>query len=293
VSGETPPLRLHTSLRIGGPPEGWARPRTEAELEEVLVRAADAGKAARALGGGRNLLVDDRGVDGWVVSLGALRGVRFHGSVVIAESGASLAGLLGHTAARGLSGLEGLAGVPGTVGGAVRMNAGGTHGCIGERVLRVSGYDRVGERFRFDRRACGFRYRGSNLAGTFVTEVVLELEPTRADVRKRVREIFAAKRAAQPLSAATAGCLFKNPSLPGGESAGWLLDRVGLRGHSVGSARFSPVHANFVENTGGARFRDVLALAEEGRRRVLDRYGVDLELEVEVWMRVGPAAQVA
>ena len=178
-----------------------------------------------------------------------------------------------------------LAGVPGTVGGALRMNAGGAHGAIGESVLWVRGFDRRGRAFRFSREGCGFRYRGSRLGGLFVTRAALALTQDGSGIRERVDRIFAEKRASQPLTAATAGCTFKNPGLPGGESAGWLLDRAGVKGLARGGAVYSELHANFIVNRAAASCADVEDLIREGRRRVFDRFGVDLELEVEVWKR--------
>lgn len=279
------PLERLTSLRIGGPADLLVFPETEAELAAALARASNEGVAVRALGGGRNLLVDSRGVEGMVLSFSKLRGVRIGGNLVVAKAGTPLPELLGKTVAAGLAGLEGLTGVPGTVGGAVRMNAGSSFGTIGDRVRWVRGFTRGGAPIRFGREACGFRYRGSRLDGTFVTEVALDLAPAKGDLKGRVREIFLAKRRTQPLDAATAGCTFKNPDLPGGESAGWLLDRAGLRGRERGGARFSPKHANFLENRGGATSKDVRWLIDEARRRVLERFGILLELEVEVWNR--------
>lgn len=277
------PLDRLTSLGVGGPAGRILWPETEAELAAALRRAADEGIPVRALGGGKNLLVGDAGVPGLVVALSGLRRVVERGAVIVAGAGVPTASLVSRSVRLGLSGLECLVGVPGTIGGAVRMNAGGRPGSIGDRVLWVRGVTRSGEPFRFGREGCGFAYRTSRLGGTFVTEVALELVPTDRDLRTETRAIFTAKKASQPLAAATAGCMFRNPVLPGGESAGLLLERVGMKGVDRGGARFSPVHANFVENRGDASSRDVMELLGEGRRRVLDRYGVDLALEVEVW----------
>lgn len=284
------PLERLTSLGVGGPAERILWPETEAELAAALRRAAEEGVPVRALGGGKNLLVGDAGVAGLVVALTGLRRVVEKGPVLVAGAGASTAALVSRSVRRGLAGLECLVGVPGTIGGAVRMNAGGRLGFVGDRVRWVRGVTRTGEPFRFDRESCGFEYRTSRLAGTFVTEVALELVPTDRDLRAETRALFAAKKASQPLAAATAGCMFKNPGLPGGESAGLLLDRAGMKGVARGGARFSPVHANFVENRGDASARDVMELLVEGRRRVLDRFGVDLALEVELWSEEGERA---
>jgi UDP-N-acetylmuramate dehydrogenase len=258
-------------------------PETEAELRAALAAAAERGVPVRALGGGTNLLVDDAGVRGLVVCLTRLKGIDVEGRRVVAKAGTSLGALLRTAVTHGLSGLECLAGVPGTVGGALAMNAGGVHGTIGERVAWVRGLTRRGTPYRFGQKGCGFRYRGSGLGGTFVTEAAFDLTPGGSDLAKRVKEILSRKQKTQPLDRATAGCMFRNPGLPGGESAGWLLDRVGLRGQARGGARFSPVHANFVENRGDATFRDIADLLREGSRRVREEYGVDLDLEVKVW----------
>jgi UDP-N-acetylmuramate dehydrogenase len=284
------PLANRTSLRIGGAAERFVEPETEVEVRDALARAADEDWPVRALGGGKNLLVDDGGVAGLVLSFRRLKAVEFREEVVVAAAGTALPYLLRRAVSEGLTGLEALAGVPGTLGGAVRMNAGGAGGDIGSRVAWVRGFDRYGEEFRFSGVSCGFRYRGSRLGGLYVTEAALRLKRSGADLAERVRRIFGRKRDTQPLDAATAGCVFKNPSLPGGESAGWLLDRAGLRGLSRGGAAYSDLHANFVVNRGGASFEDVRWLIREGRRRVFERFGVELELEVEVWMRQGEEA---
>lgn len=278
------PLSRYTSFEVGGAPDRFEIPASEEELGDILRRCADAREPVRALGGGKNLLVDDLGVDGTVVSFGRLKTVVFDGTVVRAQAGASITALLNRAVAVGLAGLEGLSGVPGTVGGAVRMNAGGAHGEIAARVLTVRGFLADGSPFARDRAACGFVYRGSGLAGTFVTEVTLALERSDADLRGRVREILGKKAATQPLTSATAGCTFKNPGPD--RSAGFLLDRAGVKGLACGGARYSPLHANFIENLGGATFTDIDWLIGEGRRRVKSDFGVQLELEVEVWRRI-------
>ncbi len=274
-----------TSFRIGGPAERFAAPRSVAELRRLLARAAGEGIPVRAMGAGRNLLVDDRGVEGLVISLARLRRITRCGNLLVAEAGAGTTAFVNRAVREGLAGFECLVGVPGTMGGAVRMNAGGRHGALGDRVVWVSGLTRTGEPWRFGRGACGFRYRGSGLGGTFVTEVAVEMTPSGADLAARRRAIFAAKRATQPLFAATAGCMFRNPSLPGGESAGWLLDRAGAKGLRAGGAVVSPLHANFIVNRGGATFADVMSLIRTAHRMVRDRFGVDLALEVEIWAR--------
>jgi len=279
------PLSRLTSLGVGGPADRIAFPETAEELQGELRRAMDEGGPVRALGGGRNLLVSDDGVSGTVLSLSRLRSLSVDGTTITAGAGVMTGRLVARAVRHGLSGLLCLVGVPGTVGGAVRMNAGGRHGSIGERVTRVRGLTVSGEEFTFGRESCGFGYRTSRLAGTFVTEIELELPPTSMDLSTRVREVYAAKRFAQPLEAATAGCMFKNLGLPGGESAGKLIDLAGLKGHVCGGARISPKHANFVENRGDATCGNIRTLVRIARDRVYAEFGVDLEMEVEFWSR--------
>ncbi len=279
------PLDRLTALRVGGPADRLATPRTDAELLETLARASDEGLPVRVLGGGQNLLVDDAGVEGLVLSLRRLKGIEVRGDLIVARAGVTIARLVATSVRHSLKGLECLVGVPGTIGGAIRMNAGGVHGAIGDHVEWVRGVTVHGEPFRFSGAACGFQYRGSRLDGAIVSEAGIRLERVNEDLRMRTREIFAKKRASQPLGAATAGCMFRNPGLPGKESAGWLIDQTGMKGVRRGGARFSPLHANFVENRGDATFADIWSLLSEAVGRVTDRFGVDLRLEVQVWKR--------
>jgi len=287
------PLSRLTSLGVGGRADRIAFPETAGELADELRRAADEDSPVRALGGGKNLLVDDAGVPGTVISLTRLRELSVSGTTVTAGAGVPTGTLVSRAVRKGLAGLLCLVGVPGTAGGAIRMNAGGAHGWIGDRVTRVRGLTAKGEPFTFGRDACAFAYRTSRLAGTFVTEIEFDLEPATDDQAARVREVYAAKRFAQPLEAATAGCMFKNPGLPCGESAGKLIDLTGLKGHVVGGARISPKHANFVENRGDATSDDIRALVRIARERVFAEFGVELDMEVEVWGREESALLVA
>ena len=287
------PLSRLTSLGVGGTADRLVFPESVEELTAELRRAADDGVAVRALGGGKNLLVDDRGVAGTVISLARIRPLTLSGTTVTAGAGVPTSTLVSRVVRNGLDGLLCLVGVPGTIGGAVRMNAGGIHGSVSECVREVRGLTEGGEPFTFGAEACRFGYRTSRLSKTFVTEVVLELTPSDEDLSRRVRQRYAAKRFAQPLEAATAGCMFKNPTLPGGESAGKLIDLVGLKGYVAGGARISPKHANFVENRGGATSADIESLVATARSRVFSEYGVELELEVEVWSREESALLVA
>jgi UDP-N-acetylmuramate dehydrogenase len=247
------------------------------------------------LGEGANLLVADAGVDGVVVRLDrpALRSVEYNPEGDIhalrAMAGADLASLLMDTARRGLEGLSALAGIPATIGGALAMNAGGAFGCIGDVVRTVTCLTRQGEEVTYPAGELRFDYRRTNIPDPVILSAVIDLTPTDPiALRDRIKEIFAFKKASQPLADHSAGCAFRNPIDPVTEQrvpAGRLIDEAGLKGLSVGAAMVSRHHANFVVTRPGATAEHVLRLMEEVRRRVFEHCGLDLEREVVVWKR--------
>ncbi|HEY3323936.1 MAG TPA: UDP-N-acetylmuramate dehydrogenase [Planctomycetota bacterium] len=280
------PLAERTTYRVGGPAEFYVQPPDEATLGELLWRAAHAGLPVKFLGGGSNLLVGDEGVRGIVVRLpqNGFGALRRHGNVIRAGAAHSLPRLVNWTVSEGLLGLECLQGVPGTIGAALRMNAGGKYGDVGRFVRHVRGFELDGKRFEFEMRECGFGYRHSKLAGRIVTECEIELMPGNPETGRRLAlDIDREKRASQPMDAHSAGCVFKNPSVPGVPSAGRLIDELGLKGHQVGGAAVSKMHANFLVNENGASAQDLTTLIRDVRQRVFDARGVMLELEIEVW----------
>ena len=265
------PLASYTTMKVGGPAEFFIEPRDEDELSRLLKAARECEVATRILGSGANLLIRDEGVRGAVIRLGHLK--RRDGLHV--QAGYNLTTLVKDTAAEGLAGLECVAGVPATVGGAIRMNAGGRHGETAGAVRYVDVMSTDGEIRRLKKAEVGFRYRGTNLGDAIVIAAGFELVPD-GKVRQRYDEILGDKKKSQPLGSHNAGCMFKNP--PGGH-AGRLIDECGLKGERVGAAHVSRKHANFIVNDGGATAGDVLRLVDVIRSRV----PVPLELEVLVW----------
>jgi UDP-N-acetylmuramate dehydrogenase len=252
------------------------------ELRLALEWCAETATPWRVLGRGSNLLVADDGVPGVVVHTKSMRSldVRPDGTVV-AGAGVRTSVLLGRARDAGLGGLECFVGYPATVGGAARMNAGGKWGSTGERIEKVRVVGEGGVVRELSAADCAFGYRTSSLASCVVAEVVFRLP--RVDVAeygRRIEAIHAEKKAAQPLSAHSAGCVFKNPK---GVSAGLLVQESGMKGARVGGAEVSKVHGNFIVNTGGATAADVHELIDRVREAVERRAGVRLELEVEVW----------
>mgnify|MGYP001561368419 CR=1 FL=1 len=215
---ERVPLAQMTNYRVGGPAEFFAEPPGEEALTLVLRRAAEHALPVRMLGHGTNLLVADAGVKGLVLRLPKEGFSTLNRTDKRLEVGAghSLPSLVKWSADAGLGGLEGLVGVPGTVGAALRMNAGGKYGEISDRVMRVAGCRMDGARFDLRREECGFRYRDSGLKGRIVTRCEMALDEAAPDEsRDTLRRILDEKRATQPLADRSAGCVFKNPRLPG------------------------------------------------------------------------------
>ncbi|MDQ3644213.1 MAG: UDP-N-acetylmuramate dehydrogenase [Actinomycetota bacterium] len=280
------PLARLTTIRTGGPADFYARPESAGRLVELLAWTDVEGIEVGVVGSGSNLLIADAGFRGLVLKLdGALASIERDGNRLICGGGARLPQASARAARDGLSGLEFGVNIPGTVGGAVKMNANAYGGDLSRALewVEVATSSGTGRRAPAD---LGFSYRRSNLARReIVARAAFALEPAEPDeVKATLAGMRERRKAAQPSGIKTFGSTFKNPDDPraAGRSAGVLLDQAGCRGLAVGGARFSDKHANFVENTGEARTVDVIALMAEGRRRVRDRFGVDLEPEVQL-----------
>jgi len=283
ILSENVPLARLTSMRVGGPVRFLFEPRSQAELASLLDVLRRNNILVRVIGAGSNVVAGDDGFPGAVIRLaGDFAHLSFEGPAVTAGAAVPLPRFVRESAERGLSGAEGLVGIPGTLGGALVMNAGGRWGEIcrlvrAARVMTLQGgvTDVAPEKLAFG-------YRHSTLVGSVVLSAVFQLQQSdRQAVEAATRSFLDKKRATQDLGAASAGCIFKNP--PGGLSAGALIDRAGLKGVQVGGAKVSPLHANFLVNTGSASAKDVLDLARLVRSRVLETSGVDLEFEVQLW----------
>ena len=285
------PLSRLTTIRTGGPAELFARPGTVAELEAILAWAAAEGLEVGVVGSGSNLLIADAGVRGLVVKLDQeLSQITVDGARIECGGGARLPAVSAQAARAGLSGIEFGVNIPGTVGGAVRMNANAYGGELARALEWVDVTSAAGTTRRTPDEL-GFAYRRSGLTpGEVVARAAFALAPLAPeDVKQTLGEMRAKRRAAPPSGIKTFGSTFKNPSDPraGGRTAGQLLEAAGARGLQVGGAAFSAKHANFVENRGDATTADVVALMAEGRRRVLERFDIELEPEVQT---LGPVS---
>ena len=279
---ERVPLARLTTVGIGGPARAFAQPRALAELERIVAWAAERGLPVVPIGLGSNLLAADDGVEALVVRLaGELAAVEIRGDLLVAGGGAANAVCLHRARGSGLGGFEFACAIPGTAGGGVRMNA-GAYGSDWSQVLERALVVDPGGAGWLTHVELELGYRHSALRpGQIVACVEFRLRPRPAEeVKRTVAEMNARRKATQPTNKRTFGSVFKNPEHELG--AGRMLEACGLKGHRIGGARISPVHANFIENTGDATATDALALMAEARRRALDEFGVVLEREVEL-----------
>ena len=271
-------LARYTTLGTGGPAREFAQPTSVAEVEELLRRNLP----VATIGLGSNLLVADDGVDALVLKLaGDLATVEIDGDVLRAGGGAANAVCLHRARAAGLGGFEFACAIPGTIGGGVWMNAGAYGVDFSRLLVRALVVTAEGTGW-LTPDELGLSYRHSALRhGQVVVRAELRLTPRPPEeIKAAVRELNAQRKAAQPTNRRTFGSVFKNPEHE--LSAGRMLEACGLKGHRIGGAQISPKHANFIENAGGARTEDALALMAEARRRVREQYGVELVHEVEL-----------
>ncbi len=299
-------MSQHTYLKIGGPARLYLVATSSEEILAAVEKATELNIPWYVFGGGSNLLVSDQGFQGVVIQ--ALnRSYTIEGINVTAESGVFMGLLAKATADVGLTWFEWGVGVPGTVGGATYGNAGCFSGEMKDVVSSVEAYDVTrGSRVTYTNTECGFGYRDSRFKHEphiiLVTSLMLRAgEP--AVARKKIEEIMETRKNTQPQGTFSAGCLFKNfefhdeselerirrdddeiPSkffaqhrIP----AGWLIEKLGLKGYTIGKAQVSLVHGNFLVNLGGARAQDVVALSSYVKMKVRNEYGILLEDEVQ------------
>ena len=277
------PMAKHTSFRIGGPADVLAQPGNEAELAELLKRAAHHAVPVTLVGNGSNLLVRDKGIRGLVIKLSNLfSSITVEGNVLTFGSGISLAMASKKAASLSLSGLEFAVGIPGTIGGAVYMNAGAYDGEMAKVVTCVRVMDMQGKISELQASELDFAYRHTALqnSGWIVISVTVALQPGEAEsIAAKMADFSQRRIAKQPLELPSAGSMFKRPV---GYFAGTLIEQTGLKGYTVGGAQVSQKHAGFVVNVGGATAKDVLQLISDVQSKVFAAHGVRLEPEVLV-----------
>jgi UDP-N-acetylmuramate dehydrogenase len=274
------PMSRYTSFRIGGPADAYVEPSHLESLQKVMATAS-AAKIPVFVMGGTNLLVRDGGIQGIVLRLVNLDRIQEpEEGMVYAEGGVLMPRLLKFAMQRGLTGLEFAAGIPGTLAGSIVMNAGTRSGEMKDVVRTIRLVTMTGEILDVPARQAGYSYRRSRLPQGIVVGAWLGLRPgTQAEIESHVKESLRRRKATQPIEMPNAGCVFKNPE---GDSAGRLVEAAGLKGAQVGDAEVSTKHANFIVNRGQATAEDILALIQLVGKTVAEKFGVTLELEVQI-----------
>ncbi len=290
---------------VGGSAAILAHPAGTAQFSSLVARCHEQNIPVFILGSGANLLVKDGGVSGVVIRLDdpSFSQIKIEGTKITAGPGVDLFKLVLECAKAGLAGLAHVAGIPASVGGAVRMNAGGAFGDIGSTVYKVHVMAENGQVYCRDRDDLVFGYRTTNIVAPYILDVEFDMdEADPQEVAKRVKEIFLYKKNTQPMAENSAGCAFKNPSIikpgyepdPGAEddgpppptvrvSAGKLIDEAGLKGYRIGGAEVSQRHANFIFTHPDCTATDVINLMEHVQQAVLDHSDVVLKREVVIW----------
>lgn len=277
-------LKKYTTFKIGGPAKYFIVVSNKEDLIKAVRTAQKMRLSFFILGGGSNLLVHDKGFNGLVIKNEA-GNFRVDREIIIAESGAILSKIVQASISAGLSGLiEGI-GIPGTVGGAVCGNAGWPKGAwaIGNIVKEITVLMPNGKVKKVGKKWLAFRYRNSRLKVTkglkpVILDVVLEFRKTnKKSLEKKAKEILKLRRQKIPLGF-SAGSVFKNPT---SESAGFLIERCGLKGKKNGKAQISEKHANFIVNLGNAKAKDVKKLINLTKRKVKNKFGILLDEEIQ------------
>lgn len=296
------PLAQFTTFRIGGPAKFFVEINTENELKEALNYANDQELRYFILGGGSNILVSDNGFDGLVIKIN-FNNITQKGEEIKIESGAALGQVVAFCAEHGLSGMEWAAGIPGTVGGAVRGNVGAYGKRMADAMLSVNVFEFTKEVKSLSNQECGFSYRSSVFKKSsefIIISSVLKLEKKdKEEIEKNMGEILTKRNSNQPKILRCAGCFFINPVVKNKNlvaefereknvvvkdnkiPAGWLVEKVGLKGKKIGGAMISNEHANFIINTGEAKANDVIILESLVKQQVRDKLGVQLMEEVQ------------
>jgi UDP-N-acetylmuramate dehydrogenase len=278
-------LSRFSNFNIGGPADYFFQADTLEELVNALRISRREKIRSYVIGGGYNMLFDDRGYRGLIIK-NKTKQLDFSGSgLVETSSGTALEDFLAFCVKFSVGGFEFLAGIPGTVGGAIFGNAGAFGESIGDRLVEADLLNGEGQRICVRREDMGFGYRHSRLKARHDVLLQLRLEATpgsSSEIEARIEKNLEWRRMRHPRDVACAGSYFKNPCPPGGQkkAAAYYLERVGAKGMCKGGAEVSLNHANFILNTGGARASEVLDLASELKKRVWERFGIRLEEEV-------------
>ncbi len=278
------PIAKHTSLKIGGPAEYWAEPADEEDLKEMLAFARQKQLKISIFGAGSNLLPPDEGLKGMALHLGStyFRELRMQADRVFSRAGVPNTLFIQFAMQRGFGGCEFLLGIPGNIGGTIAMNAGSHGQWIGPFVESVTTLGWDGQRRVRKSSEIPFAYRRCGIHEEVIVEAIFNFPKiSHEHFQKKLEEYRQYRARTQDLRYPSAGCMFKNPDIPGC-SSGRLIDEAGLKGLRIGNAQVSEKHANFIVNLGGATAKDVKNLIEEVRHAVKKKFDIELETEVKI-----------
>jgi UDP-N-acetylmuramate dehydrogenase len=278
------PLANHTTMKMGGPADLFIEPSSIENLEKTMKIIRENNVPWRAIGRGSNLLVSDAGIEGALIKLGkGLDHLEINESEIRVGAGYSLVSLSVQISKKGLAGLEFASGIPGSVGGSVYMNAGAHGSDMSEILEKAYVLFADGTLAWLSKEEMEFSYRTSILQKKrpgIVLEAIFQLTPgNREEIVAKMQSNKNYRKETQPYNLPCAGSIFRNP-LP--HYAGQLVQEAGLKGHSIGGAQISPMHGNFIVNTGNGKAADVLALIQYVKDTVFKQYGIMMETEVEI-----------
>lgn len=271
------PLAQYTTLKIGGKADYILFPN-EDNIMDLLEMAKNEGVPFFVIGGGSNILVSDRGYRGLIIITKNMKRIKIEGNTITLGAGFSLGRLLAFMLKNKLSGMEGLVGIPGTVGGAVFGNAGSYGYEIKDCLKEIEIINENLELIKLKKESINFKYRSSDLPeNIFIRYVSFEFKEDKGDTYEKMKQFLAQKRLTQPLRERSAGCVFKNPQ---GISAGYLIDKAGLKGTRIGDIAVSQIHANYFINLGNGRAEDFIRLMDIVRERVFKIFSIELTPEI-------------
>lgn len=292
---ENEPMNKHTSFKVGGPARFFAKAESTEDLKAAMTLACEKSLPYFILGNGTNLLVSDKGYDGIVITLAG-----DFSTIEDLENGTFKVGAavpLGRfartTLKQGFAGIHKLAGIPGTLGGAIYMNAGAYGQEIGNCCTSVTILDSEGNIRELAATDCNFGYRQSIFQKNkaIILSVAFQLQAasaegkTVADLEAELAECMAKRKASQPLNMPNAGSTFKRlesgaADTPTQIAPGYYIEQAGLKGHRIGGAEVSTLHANFIVNAGGATASDIKTLSEYVQEKVAEKFGIQLKREI-------------
>ena len=275
-------LAPYCSMKVGGNAKYLALPKNEAELTEAIVFFREKGERIIVVGNCSNLIFPDSGFDGAVIITTTMRGISIEDGIITAYCGETLSTLARFACENSLSGLEFCYGIPGTVGGGVYMNAGAYGGELSDRFISGVFLDENLNRTVITAEEMGFGYRQSRMNKEnliLISASFSGIDGDKAQIKAKMDELMATRKAKQPLEFPNCGSAFKRPT---GHFAGALIEQCGLKGYTIGGAQVSEKHAGFVINCGNATATDVLTLMKNVTDIVLEKTGVLLEPEIRV-----------